>query len=147
MESILPAEIMNYCRLNKIQFTPQQLIILNIFCKAENPLGASEVLARLEINNPKANRMTVHRALEMFIDYGLIHKINFNNTYALCQHISDHNCQLLVCKICASQIEMHSHELCKALAEATTKYNFIITNQIELTGVCNECRSLNNHVH
>lgn len=106
------------------------------------PLTAQDILVQLRKLNPKANRMTIHRALEHLVKIELIHKIAFNHTYALCEHLEcaqQHLCQILVCQGCGTQIELHQNHLHHALQKLGRQLDFTIANQIEITGTCLNC--------
>lgn len=133
------AEIFNYCSRNQISLSHQQELILKIIAEHNNAIAANEILTQLVQINPKANRMTIHRALEYLISLNLIHKIQFNNTYTLCNHLNEHSCQLLVCQLCGSQIELHSEEIRQTLLKASEKFNFTIGNPLEIMGYCAQC--------
>lgn len=128
-----------FCLQQKITLTPQHELVLKIIANSKIALSSNEILGHLIIQNPKANRMTIHRALENLLKYNLIHKIQVNQTYSLCQHLSDHSCQLFVCLNCGKQIEIHSHIICQALKQASHEYNFRLENPLEITGYCGSC--------
>lgn len=129
-----------YCQINNISLSKQQILVLEIIANSGLPIHASEVLERLKTNNLKANRMTIHRALEKLTEQSLIHKIQYNNTYTICQHISTHNCQILVCTKCLKQTEIHSHQLCHSLNKLNQDYQFTVISPIEITGICHNCK-------
>jgi Fe2+ or Zn2+ uptake regulation protein len=133
--------LLTYCQNNNIQLTEQQILLLDIILQSSHPISATELLDALKIHNPKANRMTIHRGLERLTEQSLIHKIQFNNTYSICQHISNHNCQMLVCIKCNNQTEIHSHNLCHSLNRLHQDYQFTVTSPIEITGICSQCNS------
>ncbi|MDD3265706.1 MAG: transcriptional repressor [Burkholderiales bacterium] len=123
-----------------IELTTQQSLILKLLTENNAPISSADILSMMQKDNPKANRMTIHRALEKLIDNGLIHKIQLNNTYTICQHLSDHNCQLLVCIKCGSQTEIHSHKMCHALESVEISHKFQFINPLEINGICEKCQ-------
>ena len=132
--------ILAYCQQHGISLTAQQELVLKAIHTTETPLSSTDILQNLFKTNPRANRMTIHRACEYLAQVGLIHKIQINQTYTLCQHLSDHSCQLLICLNCGKQIEVHSHAICQALDKACLEYGFNLANPLEITGICAECR-------
>ncbi len=132
-------EILDYCAQNQISLSHQQELILKIIAEQNGAIAANEILAQLVQINPKANRMTIHRALEYLISINLIHKIQFNSTYTLCNHLNEHSCQILVCQLCGSQTELHSEEIRQTLLKASEKFNFTIGNPLEIMGYCAQC--------
>lgn len=132
-------DVLKYCDSHKIHVTSQQVLILEIIVASPKAVTANEILVKLKEANPKANRMTIHRALEYLVKANLIHRIVYNLTYKLCNHLSTHNCQILICQKCGRQIELHSENLRQTLADAGTSHGFVISNPIEITGYCKEC--------
>ena len=131
--------IQNYCHTEKIPLTEQQLLVLQIICAQNTAIAAHEILDNLKTINAKANRMTIHRALEYLNKVAVIHKISFNNTYVPCTHPEEHNCQLLVCIKCGRKIEFNSGEVFSALKKAGKIHEFMISTPIEIMGYCNDC--------
>ncbi len=136
-------KIIEYCLANNILLTNQQSLIIKIITEIASPLTANEILHELQKLNPKANRMTIHRALEILVKNGLIHKVAFNHTYKLCDHLyckHDHHCQILVCQECGNQTEIHNLKITEALLEIGKTYNFNLANPLEITGLCTKCQ-------
>ena len=131
--------IIDYCSEKKILLTQQQYLVLQIICEHKEAIAAHQILENLKLNNAKANRMTIHRALEYLSKMEVIHKISFNNTYVACTHLAGHRCQLLVCIKCSKKIEFSSSEVFEALKLSSEGLGFHIKTPIEIMGVCNEC--------
>lgn len=134
-------EVIKYCNTHNINITSQQALILEIIVLNAGAITANEILQKLKENNPKANRMTIHRSLDYLVKANLIHRITFNLTYKLCNHLSTHICQILICQQCGYQIELHLDHIQEALAAASKNYCFEISNPIEITGLCKKCLS------
>ena len=132
--------ILNHCAKESISLTEQQSLILKIICEHKEALHAHQILESLKPNNAKANRMTIHRALEYLSNMEIIHKISYNNTYVACTHLAEHKCQLLVCIKCGKKIEFSSSEVFDALKHAGEKQGFHIKTPIEIMGFCDGCR-------
>lgn len=137
------ATIQEYCIRQKIKLSSQQELVLAIIANNPTPPTITQILAHLQQDNPKANRMTIHRALEYLLNLGLIHKVSISHTYTLCTQLNQfhqQSCQLLICQKCGEQQEIHSHKICEVLAETSLKHNFIFTSPLEITGICNKCQ-------
>lgn len=135
-------KIIDYCTSRQISLTPQQSLIIKIIADAQIPLMANEILMSLRKLNPKANRMTIHRVLEFLVKIELIHKIAFNHTYKLCNHLyckHEHHCQILVCQQCGNQMEIHNPQITDALLEISKTHKFKLANPVEITGLCPNC--------
>lgn len=139
------ATIQHYCASQQIKLTAQQELVLSTISKNDHPPTIAQILAELVKDNPKANRMTIHRALEYLTTIGLIHKIALNHTYALCSNFNQfhhQSCQILICQKCGTQIEIHSHKICEALAEAASSNDFSFISPLEIIGLCYRCQQL-----
>ena len=133
--------IVNYCGNQDILLTEQQSLVLQIICGQNEAVAAHEILDSLKTINAKANRMTIHRALEYLNKIAVIHKISFNNTYVPCTHLDEHNCQLLVCIKCGKKIEFSSAKIFASLKLSGEEHEFLISTPIEIMGHCKECLS------
>ena len=131
--------IVNYCKAQDILLTEQQSLVLKIICCHDEAVAAHKILESLKVINAKANRMTIHRALEYLNKIGVVHKISFNNTYVPCTHLNEHNCQLLVCIKCGKKIEFSSAEIFASLKQSGEEHEFFISTPIEIMGYCKEC--------
>ncbi len=131
--------LLTYCHINNISLSKQQALILELIFNSNLAISAAELLEQLKTTNFKANRMTIHRTLDKLVEQNIIHKIQYNNTYSICQHISTHNCQILVCIKCNQQVEVHSHQLCHSLNKLSQDYQFTAISPIEITGICKNC--------
>ncbi len=136
-------DITNYCNDAQITLSEQQALVLQIICQHEEAVNAQEILENLKTINTKANRMTIHRALEYLNKAGIIHKISFNNTYVPCTHLEQHNCQLLVCIKCNKKIEFSSSKILQSLKKAAQEYHFFINSPLEIMGYCQGCLQSN----
>ena len=132
-------EIMSYCKSHNINITSQQALILEIIVANNEPITANEILLKLKESNPKANRMTIHRGLDYLVKANLIHRILYNLTYKLCNHLDTHGCQILICQKCGQQIELHLDHVKETLAKVSASHDFVISNPIEITGYCKKC--------
>jgi Fur family zinc uptake transcriptional regulator len=139
MQTTILNNIISYCNSQAINLTEQQSLVLKIICQNNDSVAAHEILDRLKTINTKANRMTIHRALDFLNKIGVIHKISFNNTYVPCTHLDAHNCQILVCTKCAKKIEFSSPEIFLSLKQFGEQNDFFITTPVEIMGYCKDC--------
>ena len=71
-------QVLAYCQVQKINLSAQQELILMIISQATSAVSSHEILTNLIQHNPKANRMTIHRALDLLIKANLI-SFSFNS--------------------------------------------------------------------
>jgi len=125
------------------KLTNQQSQILSLITTCKHPLTAHEILIKLKESNSKANRMTVYRSLEYLVQKGIIHKVDFNNSYRLCDQPQGHNCQILVCQDCGNQLEIHSTYIEELISKIRLLYKFNISNLTQFKGLCLDCQLKN----
>jgi Fur family transcriptional regulator, zinc uptake regulator len=135
--------IINHCNSKKISISEQQSYVLKAIAESSHSIAAHDILAYLKVFNPKANRMTIYRALDYLEKAGIIHKISFNNEYTICEHLDHHNCQILICKICGTNIEFYSKSLVTAITNAVNNFDFAYLDSFEIQGVCKKCATIN----
>jgi Fur family transcriptional regulator, ferric uptake regulator len=95
--------IEEYLKLHGLRKTPIRMELLHIFFDNDFALSLSDIKTNLKVNY---DRVTVYRALNSFLENGLLHLVpdtNHGNKYALC---SDH------CPHTAHQ-DIHVHFICK----------------------------------
>lgn len=132
--------IINFCENHKLKLTLQQELIVNIIINSKKPLTQNDILFELKKTNPKANRMTIYRSLDILSQHHIIHNVNFDNTYLLCNHLDEvHSHQILVCKICGNRIEIKSNNLEEIISAEAKKFGFIASPDIEISGSCKNC--------
>ena len=131
--------ILNKCTQSGHQLTPQRQIIIDEFIKKDSGLSAYELLEIINLNDKSLNISTIYRILEFWVKLGVLHKVESNSTYVLCndEH-ENHNHVLLLCTECNK-----INESCSISREFLSKSfpNFHIkSNQvIELKGICSDC--------
>lgn len=135
--------IIKFCENHELKLTPQQELIVSIIINSQKPLTQNDILIELKKTNPKANRMTIYRSLETLSQHHIIHNVNFDNTYLLCNHLDEvHSHQILVCKVCGNRIEIKSNNLEAIILEEAKKFGFIASSDIEISGSCKSCALL-----
>ena len=140
----------NHChRLGK-RLTPQRQQILSLLLSMDSPATAYQLLDQLKQRYlPNAQPPTVYRALEFFIDSGLVHRIESNNTYIACDHIQCSHAhqptQFLLCDECGSVTEAHLEATqLEAMRASTAEYGFLPNERsLEIHGTCHKCQANN----
>jgi Fur family zinc uptake transcriptional regulator len=134
--------------LAEINFTltPLRQDILSILAAHDGPMGAYDILNKLRKKRPNAEPPTVYRVLDFLIETKLIHRVEAQNTYIFCSHISDnntlHKAILLICKICHKTSELEDKSIFDAMTTFARKNKLEIDDAlIEMKGVCKNCFS------
>ncbi len=131
------------CDRRNLRFTDLRRQVLELVCKAEQPVGAYQLLDELRDAGRSAAPPTVYRALDFLLEQGLVHRLATNNTYMACAHPQHaHAAVFLVCSQCGHTQEVHTPGVIRELERQAKPFDFAIQHAaVEVTGVCRACRS------
>ncbi len=129
------------CRARGVKFTPLRRRVLEIIRESRAPLGAYDVLHRLNARGGRNAPPTVYRALDFLLKHGFVHRIESLNAFVGCATPEeDHEAQFFVCRDCGSVAETHSEGIEKAIAASATQAGFMVEAPVvEIRGHCIEC--------
>jgi len=132
------------CDRRKLRFTKLRRQVLELVCKASQPVGAYQLLDELRDSGRSAAPPTVYRALDFLLEQGLVHRLATNNTYLACAHPQhQHAAIFLVCSSCGHTQEVHTHGVVEELGHEAEQFGFAIGHTaVEATGLCSRCRDL-----
>jgi len=133
-----------YCEQKGVRFTPLRASVYQILLQEDSSIGAYDLLDKLRATEDNAKPPTVYRALDFFLELGLVHKVESNNTFKACHHFGcSHPVQFLICDQCGDVQEIQSQGV-KETLEAQAKENAfdIITQTIEAHGICKQCKGI-----
>ena len=138
----------DHCQQQGKRLTQQRQQVLSLILSINTPATAYQLLDLLKKDHlPNAQPPTIYRALEFFLDAGLIHRIESNNTYIACDHIQCSHAhqptQFLLCDVCGSVAETTlKPEQLSAMQESAAQYGFALNDRsLELHGVCEQCQT------
>jgi len=133
------------CKERGNRLTPLRRRVLELIWASHEPVKAYDILDILRSEHKGAAPPTVYRALEFFLEEGLVHKIESLNAYLGCGkpgHVDSG--QFLICGLCGEVAELDDPELVKLISTKAKNVGFSIENQvIEVKGFCAQCRSDN----
>ncbi|HEX3948634.1 MAG TPA: Fur family transcriptional regulator [Steroidobacteraceae bacterium] len=132
------------CRERGAQFTEVRRGLLEALLHAAQPLGAYELLSRLETAlGRKIAPPTVYRSLDFLMGQGLVSRIESMNAFVPCAHPEHpHVCVFFVCEHCGNSLEVENHALERLIARDASALDFEINRRVvELQGTCAQCRS------
>ncbi|SRR5579883_594009 len=126
--------------------TPLRQDILSILATHQEPLGAYDILNKLRRKRPNAEPPTVYRVLDFLIETKLVHRIEAQNTYIFCSHLSHdkslHKAILLLCKSCKKTFELEDKNIFEAISKFAKKNVLEVDDAlIEMKGICKNCFS------
>lgn len=129
------------CAERSARLTPNRRRVLEIVWGSHDVVGAYDILAELQKDDPSAKPPTVYRALEFLLELGLIHRIESANGFTRCEEPDQHRvCQFLICDECGLVEELHSRPLADRLRDQAARQGFQPSMQtVEVHGRCRNC--------
>jgi Fur family zinc uptake transcriptional regulator len=130
------------CKKQGLRLTKIRQQVLEIVWSSHNPIGAYDVLQKLQESGHKPAPPTAYRALEFLVSAHLVHRIESLNAYIGCPAPeSIHQCQFYICKECGHIAEVNSSAVSDALAAEAESLGFVSRQPvIEVFGVCKGCQ-------
>lgn len=140
--AVLLDQAADLCDRRKLRFTALRRQVLELVCRADQPVGAYQLLDELRNSGRSAAPPTVYRALDFLLDQGLVHRLATNNTYLACAHPQEpHAAVFLVCSQCGHTQEVHTRGVIEELEHQAEPFDFAIAHAaVEVTGLCRQCR-------
>lgn len=132
------------CAERGVRLTEIRQEVFELVWQSHNPVGAYDVLERLNDGVRKAQPPTVYRALDFLLEQGLIHRIERLNAYIGCAVPGDeHAGQFLICRDCGAAAELVDKRIDAAIGKGAKAAGFSIEHPtVELEGTCASCRRL-----
>jgi Fur family transcriptional regulator, zinc uptake regulator len=131
------------CAARAQRLTPMRRQVLEALLTSHRPLGAYEIIDRLQQKNRPAP-ITVYRALEFLRENGLVHRIESRNAFVACVH--NHGggdlVIFLICERCGAVGEVPAAAAAEALKASSRAVGFSPNSPlIEVPGICAHCRA------
>lgn len=125
------------------RLTPLRRRVLELVWSSHRPVGAYDILGRLDGSARKPAPPTVYRALDFLIEHGLVHRIESMNAYLGCNHPEQsHTGQFLICRECGNVTEMDDDDVRRTLRRKAAERGFDARSQtVELVGLCANCKA------
>lgn len=132
-------------RSAEYKLTPRREHILQVFLENKDKhLSAEEIYTLVKKRAPDIGLATVYRTLELFLDFDVIHSIDFGDgrkRYEFGQGEGEkHHHHHLICTRCGKIQEVTEDLLEELETRVNHAYDFIITDhQLKFFGYCKEC--------
>lgn len=129
------------CRERGLRFTRQRRRVLEAVWTSHKPLGAYDILDRLNRNGTHVAPPTVYRALEFLIEADLVHRLDSLNAFVGCADPgSPHAGQFLICRDCRSVAELDDADINDVVLRKASHLGFTaIHTVLEIEGLCPAC--------
>ncbi len=132
-------KLISKCKESGKSITPQRFDIIEELSKLNTSISAYGLLERLNNNGHSFSISTIYRVLDFWIDVGIVHKVESNNTYLICNDShTDHFHVLLHCSNCES-VEESCKTSNKVSIPNVQKFTPKKGQVIELHGLCSSC--------
>lgn len=129
------------CKRRKLRLTGIRRRVLELVWTSHRPVGAYEILDRLNRQGKKTAPPTVYRALEFLIEADLVHRLDSLNAFIGCRDPgSSHVGQFLICRSCRSVAEIDDAEITRLVGRKAASQGFTAVRQmVEIEGLCRHC--------
>jgi len=136
------AEAEDICRRRGARLTELRRRVLATIWEDHAPIGAYDILARLNAGGDRNAPMAVYRALDFLMEHGLVHRLSSLNAYIGCRHAGrSHSGQFLICSRCNAVAEITSAAVSQTVARAAKARGFApLAEVVEVTGLCPNCK-------
>lgn len=149
-------KILDRCRETGAQVTALREQVLDLVLQQSGVIKAYTVLSLMQqqSDTPVAPP-TAYRALDFWVEQGVLHKVAAVNGYVLCSH-AQHECSsrchessadphhsafILVCTECGAVDEQSLSKEWTALQKAVAASGFAVKEEhVVLTGICKQCQ-------
>ncbi|MDG2395454.1 Fur family transcriptional regulator [Candidatus Thioglobus sp.] len=133
------AEAMSKC----IQFgksaTQQRMAIIEELSNSKNSISAYDLLEQVQEKGYAYNISTIYRVLDFWIELGLAHKIESNNTYLVCNDSHHNHFHVLFHCLSCEKVEESCKLSKKAMFPNMKNFKPIENQVVELQGLCKNC--------
>jgi len=130
------------CLKQGLRLTTIRQQVLEIIWASHHPIGAYDVLQKLQESGHKPAPPTAYRALDFLVSANLVHRIESLNAYIGCPlGDANHQCQFYICTDCGHIAEVSNANVADALNEGAKALGFISQQPvIEVHGLCQNCQ-------
>ena len=152
------SKIMAQCRHHGTTITALREQVLDIVLHMSGVIKAYHVLAQMQQHSPSpVAPPTAYRALDFWVEQGVLHKVTAVNGYIVCRHNGEHehdehgDCThephqqaiILVCTQCHAVDEQNLTHEWQQLQQGLARTGFQLDEEhVVLTGICQQCQQL-----
>ena len=116
--------------------------VLEIVRESPAPMGAYEILSRMNAAGGRHAPAAVYRALGFLVAQGLLHRLESLNAWVACRVPGEsHSAQFLLCRRCGAADEIDSRRIAAAIREGARSAGYAVESPVvEVAGLCPKCR-------
>ena len=127
---------------SKQKLSKNQEAVLMALSKDRRPLSAYQILDMEAVRDKGLKApLTIYRALEKLIEFGLVHRIESLNAFVICDHgPHDEPAAFMICKDCHRAIEVGARTVKRAVMRQAAELGFKVDQiHVEVSGRCQSC--------
>jgi Fur family zinc uptake transcriptional regulator len=125
------------------RLTPSRRLVLDVLNRSVIPLGAYDVIDRIQAETGKRLApISVYRALDFLLEHGWAHRLASRNAFLACGHghAAADLVVFLICDGCGRVQEMTSDSVLRSLSDIAKEIGFAPRSRIvEVAGQCAAC--------
>jgi Fur family zinc uptake transcriptional regulator len=131
------------CRERGLRFTAHRKHVLRLVWSSHKPIGAYDILDRMNQDGHRAAPPTVYRALEFLIEADLVHRLDSLNAFIGCADPDvPHTGQFLICGECRTVTELDDRAISGLIEKSAAGQGFTASHQtLEVQGTCRSCQA------
>ena len=130
------------CASRGARLTKMRRRVLEFVWESHIPLGAYDILERLNGSGGRCAPITVYRALEFLMAHELVHRLASLNAYTGCGLPgTPHGAHFLICNACGAAAELQDTQIDQAISRGAARAGFAVDDPVvEVRGLCPACR-------
>ena len=141
----MKSEVEQILESHHVEPTELRCEVLSAIISHHGSIKAYDLILKISATHKVIKPMTIYRILNLFLESGILHKIDSRSVFLLCKthkHTASHeDTVFLVCNKCGKIQEVSHRDFGKLLRDFQKKYDFVIGVQhTEISGYCGECR-------
>jgi len=129
------------CAYRGARLTSLRRDVLKQVWDSHNPIGAYDILNRLQRKGKTPAPITIYRTLDFLLKQGLVHRLATLNAYIGCGSAeTPHDAQFLICNSCGVVAELNEPSIGQAIGHGASRADFHVnTSVVEVRGLCPGC--------
>lgn len=134
--------VQNHCLKRGAKLTEIRRQVLEILLHSPDVVKAYDVLNELQKVRKNAAPPTVYRALEFFVEMGILHRAESLNGFVLCAEFNHHHISVITsCTRCGKTQEIVAEKPMQTLLKFCEKSGFLVSSEpVVLSGLCATCQ-------
>jgi Fur family transcriptional regulator, ferric uptake regulator len=122
--------------------THQRALIWDALVAAEGAhLSARDVAEAVQARAPELHQATIYRALDVFVDEGLVRRSELGDGRAVYEIAAEHRHHHVVCTSCGRVAHVHDEAIRETLALVERESGFTLADtELTFPGTCPSCR-------